>query len=196
MSLLCDRFYWSNMAQDVGIYIKSCLRCLWFKRLPEKANLNPIEATRLMELVHIDYLTIEAPKNSKSLKDVNILIVTDHFTWYTQTYITPNQKASTIAKTLWDKFFVHYGFSEKVLSDQGRNFESTLLEELCLLDQVKKMRTTLYRPEENGSCERFNKTLISMLGTLPEEFKVGWTNCCIMSVKNKSMNINEVCHCT
>ena len=38
------------------------------------------------------------------------------------------------------------------------------------------MRTTPYRPEGNGSCERFNQTLISMLGTLPKEFKVEWTN--------------------
>ena len=67
-----------------------------------------------MELAHIDYLTIEAPKNSRSLKDVSILIVTDHFTQYAQAYVTPNQKASTIAKTLWDKFFKHYGFPEKI----------------------------------------------------------------------------------
>ena len=71
---------------------------------------------------------------------------------------------------------MHYGFPEKILSDQGRNFESKLLEELCLLAQVKKMRTTPYRPEGNGSCERFNRTPISMLGTLPEEFKAEWTN--------------------
>ena len=166
LSLLCDRFYWPNMAQDVEIHVKSCPRCLRFKRLPERANLNPIEATRPMELVHIDYLTIKAPKNSKSLKDVNILIVMDHFTWYAQAYITPNQKANTIVKTLWDKFFMHYGFHEKILSDQGRNFESKLLEELCLLAQVKKMRTT------KGMGLVKNQTLISMLGTLPEEFKV------------------------
>ena len=80
--LLHDRFYWPNIAQDVEIIVKSCPKCLRFKRLPERANLNPIEATRPMELVHKDYLIIEAPKNSKSLKDVNILIVTDHFTRY------------------------------------------------------------------------------------------------------------------
>ena len=71
---------------------------------------------------------------------------------------------------------MHYGFPEKILSNQGRNFESKLLEELCLLAHVKKMRTTPYRPEGDGSCERFNQTLISMLGTLPKEFKVEWTN--------------------
>ena len=165
LSLLRDRFYWPNMAQDVEIYINSCPRCLRFKRLPERATLNPIQAMRPMELIHIDYLTIEAPKKSRSLKDVNIFMITYHFTRYAQAYVTPNQKVATVAKTLWDRFFVHCGFPEKILSSQGRNFESKLLEELCLLAQVKKMRTTPYRPEGNGSCERFDRTLILMLET-------------------------------
>ena len=105
-----------------------------------------------MELVHIDYLTIEAPTNSKSNKDINILIVTDHFTRYALAYITSSQKASGIARTLWDNFFVHYGFPEKIVSDQGHNFESLLISELCELTQIKKLRTTPYRPDGNGSC--------------------------------------------
>ena len=68
-------------------------------------------------------------------------------------------------------FFVHYELPEKILSDQGRNFESQLISELCELAQVKKLRMTPYQPEGNGSCERFNRTLISMLGTLPDDFK-------------------------
>ena len=43
LSLLRDRFYWPNMAKDVENYIKSCLHCLKFKKLPEKATLNPID---------------------------------------------------------------------------------------------------------------------------------------------------------
>ena len=66
---------------------------------------------------------------------------------------------------------MYYGFPEKILSDQGRNFESALISELT---QIRKLRTTPYRPEGNGSCERFNRTLISMLGMLPEDFKSKW----------------------
>ena len=153
LSLLRDHFYWPNVAQNVETYVKSCPRCLRFKRLPERATLNPIDAMRPLKLIHIDYLTIEAPESSRRKKDVNVLIVMDHFTQYAQAYIIPNQKVATIAKTLWDRFFVHYGFPEKILSDQGQNFESKLLEELCLLVQVKKLRTTPSRPEGNGSCE-------------------------------------------
>ena len=174
-SLLRDHFYWPSISGDIEKHIKSCPRCLRFKTQPEKAELNPIIATRPLELVYIDYLTIEPPSNSRSNKDVNILIITDHFTRYAQAHITSSQKAPVVAKTLWDHFFVYYGFPEKILSDQGRNFESLLISELCELTQIKKLRTTPYRPEDNGSCKRFNRTLISMLGTLPDDFKSKWT---------------------
>ena len=169
-SLLRDQFYWQSMLEHIEHHVKTCPRCLRFKTQPEKAELNPIITTRPLELVHIDYLTIEAPTNSKSDKDINILVVTDHFTRYAQAYVTSSQKASVVVRTLWDNFFVHYGFP-----DQEQNFESLLISELCELTQIKKLRTKPYRPEGNGSCERFNRTLISMLGTLPEDFKSKWT---------------------
>ena len=125
------------MAQDVETHVKSCPRCLRFKKLPERATLNSIEVTRPLELVHIDYLTIEAPENSRNKKDVNVLIVTDHFTRYAQAYVTPNQKVATVAKTLWDRFFVHYGFPEKILSDQGQNFNKGGAVSTCTSKEVE-----------------------------------------------------------
>ena len=87
-SLLKDQFYWPSMLEDVELHIRSCPHCLRFKTQPEKAELNPVITTGPMELVHIDYLTIEAPENSRSSKDINILVITDHFTRYAQAHIT------------------------------------------------------------------------------------------------------------
>ena len=55
-------------------------------------------ATHPWELINIDFLTIEAPKNSKSVKDVKIIIVTDHFTRYAQAFVTTSQHAPIVAK--------------------------------------------------------------------------------------------------
>ena len=60
------------------------------------------------------------------------------------------------------------------MSDQGRNFESELISELCKLAQVEKVHTTPYHPMTNGQCERFNSTLCNMLGTLSEQDKLDW----------------------
>ena len=42
--------------------------------------------------------------------------------------VTSSQKAKCTAQNLY-KFIVHYGLPEKILTDQGYNFESDLLKE-------------------------------------------------------------------
>ena len=91
----------------------------------EWAEMKPIFCTYPMELVHIDFLTIGCPESDK---EVNLMIVTDHFTRYAQAYITPNQTAHVVAKTLWEQFLTHYGWPTKILTDQGKSFENNFLE--------------------------------------------------------------------
>ena len=119
----------------------------------------------------MDFLTIEWGKTDK---DINILVITDYFTWYAQAFVTPSQTAWVVAQTLRDKFFMYYGFPEKILSDKGCNFESKLIAEFCELSKIKKLWTTPYRPQCNGQCKCFNSTLISMIGTLPTEANIRW----------------------
>ena len=152
--------------------IKQCERCLKFKALPEKTPMENIDSMHPMELVHMDYLTIEANEGGK---DVHILVITDHFMQYAQAIVTSSQTARCTAQNLWDKFIVQYGIPEKILTDQGCNFESDLLQEPCKLAQGKKIRTLGYHPQTNGQCEPFNATLINMLGTLTEKPKSTWT---------------------
>ena len=84
------------------------------------------------------------------------------------------QTAKCTVQNLWDKFSVHYGLLEKILTDQGHNLESDLLKALCEIAQVKKIRTSDYHLQMNGQCKCFNVALISMLGTLPNKPKSTW----------------------
>ncbi|KAL3974076.1 SWI/SNF-related matrix-associated actin-dependent regulator of chromatin subfamily A-like protein 1 [Sarotherodon galilaeus] len=117
----------------------------------------------------MDFLSIEP--DSKNTKDV--LVITDHFTKYAVSIPTKDQKATTVAKNLWENFLVHYGFPERLHSDQGRDFESRTIKELCSLLGIRKVRTSPYHPRGNP-VERYNRTLLSMLGTLKDTEKHHW----------------------
>lgn len=122
-----------------------------------------------LELVCMDYLSLE-PDN----RDIrNILVITDHFTRFAVAVPTKDQKAKTVAKALWENFLVYYGFPSRLHSDQGRDFESHMIKELCSLMGAEKVRTTPYHPKGNP-VERFNRTLISMLGTFEKKDKQHW----------------------
>ena len=134
LSLLRERFYWPGMHKEVTLYVNKCQSCLKRKATPDVAPLQPIIANQPMELVHMDFLSIEPSKGNVE----NVLVITDHFTRYAQAYPSKTQTAQATAKMLWENFIKHYGFPEKFLSDQGRNFESELISELCKLAQVEK----------------------------------------------------------
>lgn len=65
-----------------------------------------------------------------------------------------------------DDMLCHFSPPEQLHSDQGKQFESKLVQEICKLLQVKKTQTTLYHPQCNGMAERFNRTLLDMLATM------------------------------
>ena len=146
LSLLRERFYWPGMPT---LYVNKCQSCLKRKATPDVAPLQPIIANQPMELVHMDFLSIEPSKGNVE----NVLGITDHFTRYAQAYPRKTQTAQTTAKMLWENFIKHYDFPEKFLSDQGRNFESELISELCKLAQVEEVHTDPYYPMTNGQCE-------------------------------------------
>ena len=63
---------------------------------------------------------------------------------------------------------LRFGLPDKILHDQGGEFENDLFKELAKLCGVKRIRTTPYHPQTNGKVERMNQTIISMLLTLPD----------------------------
>ena len=54
--------------------------------------------------------------------------------------------AQAMAIVLWDSFIIQYGLLDKILSDQGRNFESELIADLYRLTCTKKLRNSPLPP--------------------------------------------------
>ena len=96
LSLLRERFYWPSLYKDTIGHLDSCRKCKLRKSQVPKAKLVPIQSSRPMELVHLDYLCLEPCKGQVE----NVLVVTDHFTRYAQAFPTKSQTAKVTAKVL------------------------------------------------------------------------------------------------
>jgi len=104
-----------------------------------------------------------------------ILVVGDYFTKWMEALPVPNQEAVTVAKKLVDEVFLRYSIPEQLHSDQGAQFESQLMGEVCKLLHINKTRTTPYHPQ-CGLVERFNRTLLNMLATCASDHPFDWEN--------------------
>lgn len=170
-SLVKSRFFWPGLDGFVETRVRRCPRCIRRKTpVLNTAGLIPIHSSYPLELVCMDFLTLEMSAGGYE----NVLVMTDHFTHYAQAIPTKNQTARTTAKVLFENFICHYGFPCRLHSDQGRNFDGAVIKELCRLANIFKSRTTPYHPQGNGMPERFNQTLLNMLGTLEDKDKVNW----------------------
>ncbi|XP_062593574.1 uncharacterized protein K02A2.6-like, partial [Saccostrea cucullata] len=109
-----QRFYYPGLEQDIKARVENCERCIRSKTpVRPRANLHPITSTKPLEILCIDFLSLEKCKGGFE----NILVITDHFTRYACAVPLKNQLATTTAKALYENFIVHYSFPDQLHSD-------------------------------------------------------------------------------
>lgn len=86
----------------------------------------------------------------------------------------PNADATTTAKVFIEEVVCRHGAPRQLLSDNGKNFRSNLVKEICKLMNTKKTFTTAYHPETDGLVERFNGTLTAMLSMYVSGHQRDW----------------------
>ena len=91
-----------------------------------------------------------------------LLVAQDYFSKWPFVRALPDQKADTIVQTLRDEIFSLVGPPQKLHSDQGRNFESKILGDLCKAFGAKKVSHNPYHPMGDGLVERMNRSLLNL----------------------------------
>jgi transposase InsO family protein len=83
-----------------------------------------------------------------------------------------------------------FGSYRCLVSDQGREFCNTILDEVTKLLGINKLRTTAYRASANGRVERVHRTLNTLLSKFISENQRDWAERLLMVVAA----YNAACH--
>ena len=159
-----DKILKPGIRTDVENYVKKCTVCA-HRTSPVNLNRAPmgnIAGGEPFTFWAMDYM---GPLPETTQGNKHILVVVDHFTKWCEAFATPDQKASTVASLLISRIFSRFGPPAVLHSDQGHNFESVLMHEICDSMGITKTRTTAYHPQCDGQTERQNRTLQNMLSS-------------------------------
>ena len=163
VSRLKERNYWPGHWTDVREFCRTCSECT-SRKSPSPRNRGPLYP---MQIVAVDILR---PLPITENGNLYVLVASDYFTRWVEAYPIPNQEAVTVARILTQEMFFRFSVPEQLHSDQGRQFESQLIAEIC----ISKTRTTLYHPQGDCLVERFNRTLLNMLAITVKGHQGDW----------------------
>lgn len=167
------QFFWPSMKESVHSYCLNCDLCT-ARKTPKGQTHAPLGQYLVGEPMERIALDILGPLPLTEQNNKYVLVVVDLFTKWTEAYPLPDQEARTIVTVFVNEFICRYGTPLQIITDQGKNFESNVFKEVCDLLQIDKTRTTSYHPQANGTAERFNRTLATMLTTYCETKQRMW----------------------
>ena len=93
-----------------------------------------------------------------------ILVVTDHFTRWQDALAIPDVTAPVVATALDERIFCYLGLPEQLHADQGAQFESALMAELCHLWGIDKT-SKCYGGTEQQRTGRLSAVSVTQPGT-------------------------------
>jgi transposase InsO family protein len=168
-----EYFYWNDLESDCFSYCNTCETCQMYKKPngPNKLPMHSIIPSKPWDFIGIDFT---GPFKRSKRGNYYIIVAIDFFTKYCEALATIDCTTDTTARFIHEYVICRHESPNNILSDQGRNFEASVIKQLCDIHGVKKLRTTAYRPQCNGEVERQNKTLKSKISKYINPSHTDW----------------------
>ena len=162
---ISDYFWWPKMNHDVTEYVKTCKEC--GARNPQGTNSQaPIfkRPSATEPFVHIE-TDIKGPVPRSRFGYNSILVIEDRFSEFAEICPLRDHGTDQVCREL-KTWIGRYGVPLKLHSDNGPCFISTEFQNFLDRYEIEHSYSTAYRPQANGSVERLNRTMGTMLSKL------------------------------
>ena len=103
--------------------------------------------------------TLNPPSKQKKY----ILVCTDYVTKWVEAKALPSATENSVVQILFEDIFTRFGVPREIVTDQGSQFTSNLMEKLMEEYKIKHRKSTPYHLQANGQVESTNKVLESII---------------------------------
>lgn len=175
INLITPHYYWPYINEDIAKFVKHCHTCQMNKK-PRQKRFGLLQTVpqpeKPFELISLD--TVGGFNYYNSTKKF-LHVVIDHATRYIWAFPSKNETAESYINCLKQIFQIQQPLN--LLTDRNAAFTSTRLKHFLRNFNVKHLFTSSHRPQTNGTSERCQQSLVTMLKCKvnSSSTKVPWT---------------------
>ena len=167
-----SRYYWSGMYRDVVQFLKTCVACNMRKLRRERPPLQEMQIPKYpFEQIAID---TSGPFPESYNGNRYIINVIDMFSGWPESFATKSKSAETVAQILIEHIIPRHSGPRVIVSDNGTEFVNAVIDQISAFFNIKHIRTSVYHPQANGKCERYNRAQNDMLAKLVDRSQRDW----------------------
>ena len=164
-------WYWKGMDEDIENYVGSCLGCQLAKAKISKrhARHGHRMVSNIFNMFSMDL--VDMSTISKTYR--YLLVLQDYYSGFTILTNLRNKKASGVTKALWDALSL-FGPPQALLTDNGKEFINSTIQNLVDLEQIQHVTTFPYRAQGNAKNERSHQVIRQALRTFTAKQPQKW----------------------
>jgi len=138
-------YYWPTLHQDVRRYISQCAQCQRMGKLTPRDEM-PLQPQVTFEPFEKWGMDFVGPINPPSKQRSYIIVCIDYLTKLVETKEIKAVTKGKVAKFLRENIFYKFGYLRELVTDQGSQFTSNLIEDLLAHHKIKHRTSTPYHP--------------------------------------------------